>query len=207
LDRETLLSALQNVAAYITKKGGNVTVIAIGGAINTIYLRSRQTTHDVDFFNNYLTADDFKHLIQGAREAAKRNPELEESWFNNRTILFIPKDQRQTLTDQAFAQREVIFRQGGLTVLAAPWQYAFCCKLDRLAGSGLHGARSYDLDDAVQYLRRYLVKAGQTQVSYTTVREWFTQYLLRWTSANDEVVTKVNTTYRAAFRVQYNVIA
>lgn len=59
--------------------------------------------------------------------------------------------------DQAFTQQEVIFRAEGLTVLAARWQYAFCCKVDRLAGAGLHAPLIYNLDDAVLYLKRYLV--------------------------------------------------
>ncbi|KAK3941336.1 hypothetical protein QBC46DRAFT_382948 [Diplogelasinospora grovesii] len=205
-DRNTLISALRNVAAYIAKKKGEVTVIAVGGAVNTIYLESRHATHDVDFFNNYLTAADFELVVKGAREAIKRDSRLDESWFNNRTILFIPMDQQKALTEQAFAQQEVIFREGGLTVLAAPWQYAFCCKVDRLAGGGLNSARSYDLDDALQYLNRYLMNRGEAQVPYTTVRQWFSQYSLRWTSANDAVVARVNVAYRARFRLSHDVI-
>ncbi|KAK4126283.1 hypothetical protein N657DRAFT_679242 [Parathielavia appendiculata] len=105
--------------------------------MRTTTLWSQATTHDVDFFNKYRTVTDFEQLVKGAREAAKRNPELNEEWFNDTTILFIPKDQRQTLTEEAFAQQEVIFKERGLTLLAAPWQYAFCCKADHLAGGGL----------------------------------------------------------------------
>ncbi|KAK4103756.1 hypothetical protein N658DRAFT_421532 [Parathielavia hyrcaniae] len=206
LDRTTLISALKHVAAYIAKKKGNVTVIAVGGAVNTMYLQSRTATHDVDFFNNRLTAADFEQLVTGAKEAAKRDPKLNEEWFNNRTIFFIPKDQRETLTEEALAQHEVIFKEGGLTVLAAPWQYAFCCKVDRLAGGGINAARAYDLDDAVQYLRRYLMTRRETQVRCTTVQEWFARYSLRWTKANDAVVAQVNAAFQAKFRVAYNVI-
>jgi pyruvate/2-oxoglutarate/acetoin dehydrogenase E1 component len=40
---------LRHVAADITEKGGDVTVIAVGDAVNTIYLKSREATHDIDF--------------------------------------------------------------------------------------------------------------------------------------------------------------
>lgn len=206
LDRKTLMAALSNVAASIHKKKGNVTVIAVGGAVNTIYLQSRVSTHDVDFFNNYLTAADYEHLISSAREAAKKDKTLKEEWFNNRTIFFIPKDQRHTLTQQSYEQREIIFQQPGLTVLAAPWNYAFCCKVDRMAGGGLNSARAYDLSDAVEYLRRYLARAKSAQVPVQVVQAWFTQFSLRWTGNNDVVVDRINSAYAKRFGVKHAVI-
>ncbi|CAJ2514057.1 Uu.00g021760.m01.CDS01 [Anthostomella pinea] len=101
LDRDILLTALNNVASYIKKKGGDVTVVAVGGAVNTIHLQSRSVTHDVDFYNNHLTAKDFETPLNGAREAVKKHKSLEEDWFNNRTILFMPRDQCAALTDEA----------------------------------------------------------------------------------------------------------
>lgn len=178
-----------------------MTIIAVGGAVNTIYLQSRVATHDVDFFNNNMTADDFGYLLNGAKEAAKRDSLLREQWFNNRTIFFIPMDQRAALTEQAFHQNEVIFRAQGLTVLAAPWQYALCCKLDRLAGSGLKNERRYDLNDAVQYLSRYLLKYHVAQVQKSELQAWFAQYSLRWTSASDAVIERLNAAYQAQFSV------
>lgn len=206
LDRFTLLAALRTIAVYLAKKKRSVTVVAVGGAVNTIYLESRQTTHDVDFFNNRLTPTDVELLVKGAKEAIRRDARLDETWFNNRTILFIPQDQREALTNEAFDQHEVIFSEGGLTVLAAPWQYAFCCKVDRISGGGINSERVYDRDDAVQYLNRYLTSRGETSVLYSTVRQWFVQYLLRWTSENDSVVLRVNTTYRDRFKLSHDAI-
>ncbi|RKL03362.1 hypothetical protein BFJ68_g11487 [Fusarium oxysporum] len=154
--RETLLAALSNVAAAINKKHGNVTIIAVGGAVNTIYLQSREATHDVDFFNDNLTPEDFEHLVAGIRSVSKKDKTLISDWLNNRTIFFIPKDKQRTLSQQAYNQREVIFEEPCLTVLAAPWEYAFCCKIDRLSGAGLHTPESYDASDVVEYLHRYL---------------------------------------------------
>ena len=72
LTRDILLSSLGNVAKYIEKKKGDVTVVAVGGAVNTIHLQSRAVTHDVDFFNNNLTPKDFELLINGAKDAVKK---------------------------------------------------------------------------------------------------------------------------------------
>jgi hypothetical protein len=206
LSRTTLLAALTRVAAYIRSKGGNVRIVAVGGAVNTIHLQSRGATHDLDFFNNELTAADYEYLVNGAKEAARRDKLLEEQWFNNRTILFIPMDQRDTLTQQSFQQGEVIFQEPGLTVFAAPWSYAFCCKVDRLAGGGVISARSYDLSDAVQYLGRYLAGRDIARLRASMVQEWFAQYCLRWTANNDRVLPNVNREYRRIFKLDFDVI-
>ncbi|KAI0110318.1 hypothetical protein GGR51DRAFT_510619 [Nemania sp. FL0031] len=206
LTRDILISALGNVASYVKKKGGDITVVAVGGAVNTIHLRSRLATQDLDFFNNRLTPKDFELLVMGARESLKRDKTLEEDWFNNRTILFMPQEQRSTLTDEAFNQQEVIFHQPGLTILAAPWNYAFCCKVDRLAGGGIQSARIYDLDDAVQYLAQYLKLQRQTQIQRETIKAWFARFLLSWNDNVEEVIVKVNRAYQANGGTGQNVI-
>ncbi|KAK3294922.1 uncharacterized protein B0H64DRAFT_198055 [Chaetomium fimeti] len=202
LTRPTLETALTNVGDYLAKKKKTVTVIAVGGAVNTIHLRSRQSTHDVDFYNSRLTVADYGHLIKGAKEAAGRDPQLNEGWFNNHTVFFIPQSQRDALTDQAFAQNEVIFQHGGLKVLAAPWKYAFCCKVDRLAGGGINAAQSYDLSDAVHYLARHLARHNLTTMTLATVKQWFAGYGLQWTVGNDVVIGRINAAYKTKFGVE-----
>lgn len=124
----------------------------------------------MDFFNERLTPKDLEMLVKGARDAAKQDNILKEQWFNNRTVFFIPRDRRGALTDEAYQQADVVLRQPGLTVLAGPCYYAFCCKVDRIAGGGLHPARPYDLADAITYLRAYLRKSGQNYVSRATMQ-------------------------------------
>ncbi|CAH0051436.1 unnamed protein product [Clonostachys solani] len=206
LDRKTLLSAIESVASYIDKHNSNIIVIAVGGAVNTIHLKSRKATHDVDFYNEYLSATDYELLLKGAQKAAKHNKLLEADWFNNRTVFFIPQDQRQSLSQEAYNQNEVIFQQPGLTVLAAPWYYSFCCKVDRLAGGGITKGRSYDLNDAVDYLARYLHNIQEATVPLATVKDWFQRFSLRWTPNSDGVIDQVNQAYRERYSVGYNLI-
>lgn len=193
LDANTLNSALSVVAAYIAKKKQNIVIIAVGGAVNTIYLRSRASTHDVDFFNNNLTPADLALLMGGAQETCKtiKAPQLQEGWFNNHTIFFIAKDQRETLTRDAYAQNEVVFRQPGLTVLAAPWYYAFCCKVDRRAGSGVTASQPYDLSDAVAYIKRHMAVYKLTRVKISEIKEWFARFQLRWNANVEAVLAEV----------------
>jgi hypothetical protein len=160
------------------------------------------STHDVDFYNNRLTVAEFGYLMSAAKEAADKDPQLNEGWFNNHTVFFIPQSQRDSLTSQAFAQNEVIFEHGGLKVLAAPWDYAFCCKIDRLAGGGVIAAQSYDLSDAVHYLNRYLTKGNLTTIPLATVKQWFTGYSLRWTTGNDVVIKRLIAAYKTKYGVE-----
>lgn len=178
LSAEDLLTALGHAASFIAERGANIIVIAVGGAVNTILLRTRPATHDIDFFNATLTRQQATLLSQAtnhARELSRnsRMTELPQDWFNNRTTYFIPPDLRQELTQQALTQNEAIFTARGLTVLATPWEYAFCAKLDRVAGGS---PRSYDLSDAVSYLRQYIVRHQLDVVPFATITDWVQKY-------------------------------
>src|SRR5437016_3496764 len=50
ISRADLVQALGHVARYLQDNNANITIIGIGGVVNTVLLGSRDTTHDVDFF-------------------------------------------------------------------------------------------------------------------------------------------------------------
>ncbi|KAI1144708.1 hypothetical protein F4825DRAFT_476932 [Nemania diffusa] len=203
LTRDILLKALSTVASFITEKGGDVTVVAVGGAVNTIHLQSRMVTHDVDFFNSRMTTQEIALLVDGAKATAKRTKGLEGDWFNNRTILFMP--------------HEVIFYERGLKILAAPWNYAFYCKVDRISGGGIHGqrypqvnavhgAREYDLDDACHYLLQYVRSTETAQIKQSTIYTWFSTYQLRRNAQVGGTLDRVNVNCRNNFDLAYDII-
>ena len=70
----------------------------------------------------------------------------------NRINYFYPIPYR---TEQAIVPNEVVFASTSLTVLAAPWGYAFCSKLHRLSGAR-DQTKDTDVQDAVVYERKYL---------------------------------------------------
>ena len=57
LDRQTLETALKWMADFIDRQGQNITIIIVGGAVNTMLLQSRLSTHDVDFLGTNLNND------------------------------------------------------------------------------------------------------------------------------------------------------
>lgn len=91
LSDTTILLGLSLVAKKLEQVGTKISVVAVGGAVNTIYLKNRATTSDVDLF--YYTKKDRKEiraLIRMAREVVGDSPDLlEEDWLNNHTAAFI----------------------------------------------------------------------------------------------------------------------
>ncbi|CAF9939030.1 MAG: hypothetical protein ALECFALPRED_007959 [Alectoria fallacina] len=57
LDRRTLEAALTTMAEFIDKQCQSITIITVGGAVNTLLLQNRQSNHDVDFFGTNLNYD------------------------------------------------------------------------------------------------------------------------------------------------------
>lgn len=206
LSRETLMDALRIVAAYLASKHQEITLIVVGGTINTILLRSRPYTHDVDFFNDNLTPAELKCLSKATKSAFKRNRTLGQEWLNNHTVLFIPFHIRRILEMEALEQHAIVFQAQGLTLLAAPWAYLFCTKIHRLSGSGISNVQTYDHEDAVHYLERYLSQNSTANVTLVVVRSWFAQYLLQWTMVTERLLPTINSTFRAAFNVQHDPI-
>ncbi|KAJ6023517.1 uncharacterized protein N7446_013882 [Penicillium canescens] len=156
LSRETLINALQTVAAYITSKNQDITLIVVG----QVPLEGNQTS------------------IQ--KETA-----------------FSGKDGSTTIPFYSFSR---------LTILAAPWEYLFCAKVHRLSGSGISTVQLYNQDDAVHYLERYLSQHPTASVTQVTVRAWFAQYLLHWTTETELLLLAVNSTYKITSNAQHDPI-
>ncbi|KAF4448391.1 hypothetical protein F53441_8199 [Fusarium austroafricanum] len=194
LDRNTLMEALTDVAAFLDRQGVRTQLVTVGGAVNTLYLQSRISTHDVDFFLENASSSTHHAIHEAARFANRqRGGRLGAEWLNNATQLFMPVQLQQTLFRAALEQGVVVFEGGGLRVYAAPWSYAFCGKLNRLSDPLSGGEpRPYDLADAVVYLHEYLRTTGRQTVGVRQVREWCKQYNKKMT---DEVLRRVDDAY------------
>ena len=190
LTNTTLHQALQNVAQYLRSSKAQITIIAVGGAINTLLLKTRTTTHDLDFFDHNLRKDELQLMTRAAKYAQSKDSNLPDEWLNNRTVLFIRREIRAELTQASIELNEAVFDEPGLRVLAAPWPYALCAKLDRIAGSmGLIAGKEYDIDDAVAYLHRYLTIKRKRSMTRSEILKWTAHY---GTRINDGVLDQLN---------------
>lgn len=202
MSKETLVQALQHVSVYLAAKNTQITLIAVGGVVNTLLLENRVHTRDVDFFNDNLTVEDTAFILQGARYATKMNRSLEPEWLNNHTVLFIPVDIRRVLTSEAFTQNEIVFDSPSLRLIAAPWEYLFCTKVDRITRTGNNTLRPYDQTDAIYYLRRHLSCSSISGITLARLRLYFARYRIQWTDQTQQVVAHMNNVYRITFNVE-----
>jgi hypothetical protein len=153
----------------------------------------------VDFFNADLSPKD-SVIIRGATAFARKQMQkacridLPASWFNNQTTVFIKSSLRKTLTDEAIAQNEIVFRAQGLTILAAPWPYALCSKIHRISGGH---PRQYDASDAANCLHRYLSCQRSREIRAQTIRQWGQRYEI---SISDRDIAKVDDAYAQLYR-------
>ena len=68
--------------------------------------------------------------------------------------MWLLPDMQQKLMTLAIEQQVEVFNRPGLTLLAAPWEYAFTAKISQLVSRVQ--AHNYDLDDAVNYLHQVI---------------------------------------------------
>jgi len=68
--------------------GLDISIVTVGGAVNTLLLHTRLTTSDVDFFFRTKTKNDRVAGVLVAAEVARKALDLDEHWMNNHTAVF-----------------------------------------------------------------------------------------------------------------------
>lgn len=171
INRDQLLLAFEHMAEYLRQQGAGLTIYVAGGAVNTIYLRSRHATGDVDFFG----ANEQSRLLKDASKYAQQRSisQLGANWFNNSMSLFLNRALEQDLIAASRRQAAILFNKPGLTVYAVPWEYALCGKTDRLSKPD---KRVYDAEDAVAYLRQCVKANGGRAIQAQQVEGWAQRY-------------------------------
>ncbi|KAF5700501.1 hypothetical protein FGLOB1_10742 [Fusarium globosum] len=177
LSRQQIIDAFQHMAEYLNECGTYVNCAVVGGVVNTLYLRHRETTPDVEFLLHDPASKEYITLSNAASFANKKaQGTLGEQWFNNSMQFFVPRNVQVDILQWAKDQHQVIFEHrgnyGGLTVYAAPWDYALCSKLNSLYDN----IRADDMEDAVAYLHRYLTLTRQESLNGNQVNDWCRKY-------------------------------
>ncbi|KAG7089406.1 hypothetical protein E1B28_011094 [Marasmius oreades] len=188
---DMIRQGLTNVANTLNSKKRNISIIAVGGAVNTLLLHTRETTGDVDFFYRTKEKHEDVSKIIVAADAAASKLGLGDQWLNNHTAVFIEVGVIQRLYDEAVEQNEVVFKAPGLVVYAAPWRYALGTKLDRLSKKGF---KPYDMSDAVGYLVRLIQKHGGKAVKKSELKAWAQEF--KFTVPSDQLMASLGAEYK-----------
>jgi hypothetical protein len=185
-----------------------LTLVVVGGVVSTVLLRTRNSTQDVDFFMEPLSERDARLLGAASQDVSERsrNPRFGAGWLNNNTMVFIAGEIRARLARDSLAQDTVVFERPGLKLVAAPWVYQFCAKLDRMAGGG---GRGHDVGDAASYLFQFFRgrNAGRVPASHVwtvsraQVLTWLEEYGLerpnKSTRGFQRAIDNINNEYTA----------
>jgi hypothetical protein len=89
MSAKIIRQGLTTVAATLHSKGQHISIVAVGGAVNTLLLNTRESTGDVDFFYRTKTKHEDVANVIIAADAAATKLKLGEHWLNNHTALFI----------------------------------------------------------------------------------------------------------------------
>ncbi|KAM3417333.1 hypothetical protein BST61_g5584 [Cercospora zeina] len=188
-------TALANMGAYLANKQQNLTVLAIGGAVNLLLLGSRQSTHDLDFLGTHLTNDHRVVLDEAALYAERSSSQpLGAEWFNNQCQMWLSPVTHRQVTEQALRQNEIVFQH---------WMLAFATKTHRISrsrrGEQAARARPYDATDAAVYLRKYVLANGGRAQRKSDIQAQCLEYGFRVDGVDLEAV---NNEYRRLFLVE-----
>lgn len=188
INRDQFLLAFQLVAEYLNNQGANLTIYVAGGAVNTIYLRSRYTTGDVDYFG----ANEQSELLRAASKYAQQySPDqLGANWINNSMSLFLNPEMDRVLKEESHRQKVVLFQQPGLIVYAVPWEYAFCGKTNRLTKPE---RQPYDASDAAAYLHECIRANGGRAIRVHEIITWTRKYNK---AVSPDVLVQIDALYR-----------
>lgn len=196
MDGPTLQAALDIVSSFIHRYDQHIRIVAVGGAVNLLYLRSRPATHDVDVFGSDFSNENRMLIDDAMQEAQRRIPALGTDWLNTETQMWIPGRLHAELTRRSERQDVRIYDRPGLTILAAPWDYAYSAKINRILRPQGQ-ARAYDMDDAVVYLHEYIQSHGNQPLQVSACLGWAKEY--QHDSNEDILLRHVNPAYRRRY--------
>jgi len=195
MDEDTIKKALEEVAKILSKKKEDITIIAVGGAVNTVVLHTRPSTGDVDFFSDSKRSSP---TLKKAIETVEKDKKFKvgKGWLNNHTVLFMDDAMIKALFDEAVQQNVKLVDKPGLKVLAAPWRYSVMAKLEKV-GKGPGVSKSYDITDAVAYLHEAIEKRpGKTPVKKSEIQAWATEFKV---TVKEENIVKLAEEYKVKY--------
>ncbi|PGH21610.1 hypothetical protein AJ80_03043 [Polytolypa hystricis UAMH7299] len=193
IHRHDLKAAFDTAARHLEKQKTPAIIIAFDGAVDTLYFRTRETTTDLGFLS--IASREQQQVLEAASALAEKDPKspLERNWLNSEQDR-IPQALHTELIQEAMAQQIVVYHHPCLQVLAGPWLYSFCVRVDRLV-TRTH--RSYDLSDAVDHLHQYIELHGQQPVRSNYITLLASRYGKQVTA---QVLDEVEDLYRQRYR-------
>jgi hypothetical protein len=132
-----------------------IRIIAAGGFVAVSYLKSRESTADIDYLLDPEWAQDHDIKIPLREAMAKVAEQLQfsEDWINEDLSLFVTSSAREYLFRTAEEQNIVLWEGANLRIMAAPLEWVLERKLRRIH-TGTRGQKAeYDMQDCIALLK------------------------------------------------------
>lgn len=200
LHYDALRAGLEHVSHYLANHGRKVEVIAVGGAVNVLRLLTRKTTRDINLFGVGLDNEARILIDNAAFEAQKKfTGALGTHWLNTEAEEWVSGSEGQELTSLAVQQNVTLYQGSGLVVYAAPWEYAFTCKIHHIQTGG-NTVHRYDLEDAVHYLHQYIRHNLNQTVPIPRIQGWAQHW--RGFQIKDSLIADIQNSHKIWYRGQ-----
>jgi len=139
-----------------------IKIIAAGGFVSVSYLKSRESTGDIDYLLEPEWAQDWeiKKPLQEAMARAAEQLQFGEDWINEDLSLFVTTAAREYLFKTAEEQNIILWEGTNLRVMAAPLEWVLERKLRRIH-TGTRGQKAeYDMQDCIAVLKHLRDRNG-----------------------------------------------
>ncbi|ESZ91176.1 hypothetical protein SBOR_8441 [Sclerotinia borealis F-4128] len=137
-----------------------IEVVTAGGFLAVWYLKSRESTGDLDYIIHPEWSSDaeIKSPLQEAVWAVAEKCNFNMKWMNDEMGLFTTSETDRKLFAQAKNENVVLFEGNNIVVRAAPIEWALERKLRRIFVGGRDRKAELDMSDAMAMLK-YLKEA------------------------------------------------
>ncbi|WEW59073.1 hypothetical protein PRK78_004542 [Emydomyces testavorans] len=139
-----------------------IKLITAGGFVAVSYLKSRESTDDIDYLLDpeWAQDEDIKQPLRTAMEKVAHLLHLNKNWINEDMALFVTRRSREYLFRRAEEQNIILWQGTNLCIMAAPMEWALERKLRRIHHADRGRKTSHDMQDALAMLKHLRDKNG-----------------------------------------------
>jgi hypothetical protein len=137
-----------------------IRLITAGGFLAVSYLKNRDSTGDIDYLIDpeFVGDKEIQNALNEAIRSVAEQLHYNYEWMNEAMAIFVTKETRRTLFEQADKQGITLFKGENLEILAAPIEWALERKLRRIHAANRDRKAELDVADAIAILKHLRAK-------------------------------------------------
>ncbi|KAL2851208.1 hypothetical protein BJX68DRAFT_69332 [Aspergillus pseudodeflectus] len=133
-----------------------IRLVSAGGFLAVTYLKNRDSTGDIDYLiePEFAQDKDIQYALKEAVASVAEQLAYNDDWINEAMAIFVTKEARESLFEQAEKQNIILFKGENLEILAAPLEWSLERKLRRIYTGNRDRKAQLDMADAVALLKQ-----------------------------------------------------